>query len=154
MSGRIVLLLFGPSGAGKTTIARTAPNHYDIYDRDDPYWVTRGEAFFRRHLIELADEPDAHAVVIRSGPTSAARARTIRLVAATHAALVAPDRTTCHQQAGHRRRHDVRNSHAYIDSWFDRFDHDDRMPRWPGSWALIDKTAFDHHRPRPQRWEW
>lgn len=154
--GRVVVLLFGPSGAGKTTIAQASPRRFTIYDRDDPRWRNVGEPGFKRAIASIATNPEAQAIVIRSGPTSAARARTIQLIAATHACLVAPSRTTCHQQAGHRRRGDVRNSHAYIDSWFERFDHDDRMPYWPGSWDLIHETALTTTAQAVQRdsWEW
>lgn len=34
--GRVVVLLCGPPGAGKTTAARASG--LDVYDRDDPHW--------------------------------------------------------------------------------------------------------------------
>lgn len=134
--GRLVVVLFGPSGAGKTTIARDAPPGIAVYDRDDAHWRQGGESLFRQAIAELATWQHARAVVIRSGATSTARLATIKRVRATHAYLVMPDRETCHRQAGHRRRHDVHTSHASIDGWYHQFDHDDGLALWPG-WAAV-----------------
>lgn len=133
---RTVILLFGPAGAGKTTTARQAPDGYTIYDRDDPPWRHHTEAHFRQAIAAIAHNPQAKAVIIRAGATSTARAAATRLTAATHGYLIKPDKATCHQRAGHRRRHDVHTNHASIETWFARFDHNDGCPLWPG-WAVV-----------------
>lgn len=130
---RLVVALFGPSGAGKTTIARQQ-TRLTVYDRDDPQWTSRGEKAFRDAIKTLARDPNAGAVVIRAGATSTARRRTLADIAATHAFLVMPTKDVCHHQAGHRRRQDVHTSHASIETWYAKFDHDDQLPMWPGSW--------------------
>lgn len=133
---RCVILLFGPAGAGKTTTARTAPPDFTIYDRDDPPWRHHTERHFRHAIAQLAHNPQAKAIIIRAGATSTARAAATRLTAATHTYLIKPSKATCHQRAGHRKRHDVHTNHASIETWFARFDHDDGCPPWPG-WAAI-----------------
>ncbi len=129
---RLVVVIFGPSGAGKTTIARTLP--LQIFDRDDPQWFGKGEKVFREEIRKLAHNPQAQAVVIRAGATSSARHTSLVDVGATHAFLVLPSKDVCHHQAGHRRRQDVRTSHASIETYYAKFDHDDGLPMWPGSW--------------------
>lgn len=131
---RIVVVLFGPPGAGKTTIAHQSG--LTIYDRDDAIWAAGGEQAFRQALDTLGHNPTARAIAIRSGATSNARRTTIRQTNATHAYLVLADPAQCHQQARHRRRADVRHSHGAIEKWFATFDHHDGMPTWPG-WDLI-----------------
>ena len=66
---RLVVLLFGPAGAGKTTAARSSG--LTVFDRDDEKWS--GERQFTQALRRLALDPSARAVVIRSGATSSAR---------------------------------------------------------------------------------
>lgn len=78
--GRLVVVLFGPPGAGKTTIARESP--LAVYDRDDDAWIAGGDIAFRRALDQLGANPGGRAVVIRSGASSSARAKTMRQVAA------------------------------------------------------------------------
>lgn len=55
---RVVVLLCGPPGAGKTTIARQAPG-LTIYDRDDPLWDN--DTDFTAALTRLGRTPTAGA---------------------------------------------------------------------------------------------
>jgi len=134
---RLVAILFGPPGAGKTTIARQAPEGFRIFDRDDPEWKPYGETFFRRGISRLAEDPNARAVIIRSGATSSARRRTIGEINATHAFLILTDPATCHYRVGHRRREDKRHSQAAVDTWYAKLDRKDQLPEWPGSWDAV-----------------
>jgi 5-methylcytosine-specific restriction endonuclease McrA len=135
---RLVVVLFGPPGAGKTTIARQSG--LTVYDRDDPQWKPYGEAHFRRGIARIADDPYAGAVVIRSGSTSSARRRTIGEITATHAYLILTDPAVCHQRVGHRRRSDHQTSQAAIDTWYAKYDHADGLPQWPGDWGTVRVT--------------
>lgn len=135
---RLVVVLFGPPGAGKTTLAHQSG--LTIYDRDDPTWTAGGDAAFRQALDQLGHNPTAQAVAIRSGATSSARAKTIQQVRATHGYLVLADPATCHQRVGHRRRADLRTSHGAIEKWFRLYDHHDGLPAWPG-WDHITRPA-------------
>lgn len=151
---RLVVALFGPSGAGKTTIARQQ-THLTVYDRDDPEWFGRGEKVFRDAIKALARNPSAQAVVIRAGATSTARRRSLTDISATHGFIVMPDKQTCHHQAGHRRRSDAHTSHASIESYYAKFDHDDQLPMWPGTWeqalALPPLALIPVRKPATQR---
>ena len=53
MTMRRVVLICGPPGAGKTTLAKTLD--LTVYDIDDPDWIS--EAQFRRAIASLAAHP-------------------------------------------------------------------------------------------------
>ena len=125
---RRVVLLCGPPGAGKTTAARESG--LTLYDRDDAHWT--GEKHFRAALRELGQDPNARAVVIRSGATSTARASAAHLIRATHTYLFLADTDELKRRVRERRRADMVATIAAIDLWLRKFDRDDAVRDFPG----------------------
>ncbi len=131
---RRVVVLCGPPGAGKTTAARQSG--MTVFDRDDPVWAS--EQQFTTSIARLAADPHARAVVIRSGATSGARARTRDLVAASHVFVMLADRQELVNRIKGRGRDDKVRTVAGVKTWFDRFDRNDGVQPFPG-WSGIDE---------------
>lgn len=125
---RNVVLLCGPPGAGKTTAAHASG--LPVFDRDDPRWPD--EQSFRRDLARLAFDPQARAVVIRSGATSSARGRAAELVMATQVFVLLLPRDELMRRISIRARHDAKQTKAAVDTWFTRFERHDGVPDFPG----------------------
>lgn len=136
----MVVILCGPAGAGKTTAARASG--LTVYDRDDPEW--HSEKQFTAKLAELALDPHARAVVIRSGATSSARAKAARLVGATHVYLLTEEPTELTRRVRQRNRADKVQGMTSIRSWFDKFDRADNVPDFPG-WPAVFAGEADLH---------
>lgn len=134
---RTVVVLCGPPGSGKTTAARQSG--LTVFDRDDPEWA--GEKEFTRALAELAGDPAAQAVVIRTAASSSARAKAVDLVAATHVFLLTAEPDVLVQRVLARGRADKVRTIAGVSNWFRRFDHQDQVPRFPG-WGQIDTPVL------------
>jgi adenylate kinase family enzyme len=133
---RMVVVLCGPAGAGKTTAARQSG--LTVYDRDDPEWTS--EKQFTTRLADLARDPDAQAVVIRSGATSSARAKAAALVGATHVFLLLETPTELARRVRERGRADKVAGLTSIKGWFDHFDRNDNTPDFP-SWSAVMASA-------------
>lgn len=125
---RRVVLLCGPPGAGKTTAARGSG--LAVYDRDDPEWTS--ERHFAAALESLARNPSAQAVVIRTGATSAARARAANMVNATEVYLLMASESELRRRLARRGRADRVATVAGVATWFARFDRDDGVRAFPG----------------------
>ncbi|NUR09343.1 MAG: hypothetical protein HOQ45_20360 [Nocardioidaceae bacterium] len=136
---RLVVLLCGPPGAGKTTAAQASG--LTVYDRDDPHWT--GERQFTTALAALGHDPHARAVVIRSGATSSARAKAAQLVLATHVYLLTEDATVLGHRVARRGRADKQATLAAIGTWFDQHDRDDDVPDFPG-WDAVGVHSTAH----------
>lgn len=136
--GRFVAILFGPPGAGKTTLARASGLR--VYDRDDPDYG-QDERRFHPALVALGADPHARAVVIRAGSTETARTKHRRMVNATHAWMLYVDIDVAHKRVKQRAR-DPRD-HVNVVNWYARYDHGTDVPRWPGSWedAMTERVV-------------
>lgn len=134
---RLVVLLCGPAGAGKTTAARASG--LQVFDRDDPDWLS--EKHFTTRLADLARDPLAQAVVIRSGATSSARAKAARLVAATHVFVLTEPVPELERRIRERGRADKVAGVQSVRSWWHRFDRDDGVQDFPGWPAVLADGA-------------
>lgn len=132
IGSRLVVILCGPAGAGKTTAARASG--LDVFDRDDAEWLS--EKQFTARLADLARDPHARAVVIRSGATSSARAKAARLVGATHVYLLTEDRRELARRVRARNRSDKVQGMTSVAGWFDCFDRVDNVRDFPG-WPVV-----------------
>lgn len=129
---RQVVILCGPPGAGKTTAA--VQSGLAIYDRDDPHW--HSEKHFTNALALIAADPNAQAVVIRSGATSSARARAAAMVNATHVFLMVADQRELVSRIRKRDRNDAVQTIAGVTKWFKQHDRRDGVPTFRG-WDQI-----------------
>ncbi|WP_246046192.1 ATP-binding protein [Rarobacter faecitabidus] len=128
---RIVVVLAGPPGAGKTTAARQSG--LEVFDRDDRQWHT--ERGFQDALRDLGRRSDARAVVIRSAPTSRARARWSALTDATACYVLTTALDECVRRINQRGRPGRHREIAAAATWFERFDTRDGVETFEG-WSI------------------
>ena len=112
---RRVLVVFGPPGAGKSTYANSLG--LEVYDRDDAGWCD-DERLFRAALVEVARDPDAQAVVIRTGATESARKAAIEACAATDVKVLLTPPDECIRRVRLRGRGNVLAQVAAVEQWW------------------------------------
>jgi hypothetical protein len=110
-----------------------------VYDRDDHCWTS--ESDFIQAIASLALNPEARAVVIRSGASSTARAKAIELTNATHAYLITADSRELGRRVATRGRSDKIRTLAGIKTWFGDHDRDDHIEDFPG-WGCLGESAL------------
>lgn len=135
---RIVVMLCGAPGAGKTTAARASG--LTVYDRDDPQWS--GEHEFRQALAKLALDPNARAVVIRAGATPLARNRAATLVRATHRFVIIEPQDKLLRRINERDRADKVATLAAVPRWFAAFSRGDGVQDFPG-WSEVLGPGYE-----------
>ena len=121
-AGRQVVLICGPPGAGKTTLAHTLG--LPVYDLDDPQWANNRQ--FNRALDQLGRTLNAQAAVIRSNATLAARAKTAAQIQATDVRLILTPEDECIRRAitRNRPRPTIAQQIAAIHQWWTDYEPD------------------------------
>ena len=130
--GRNVVLICGPPGAGKTTLAHTLG--LTVYDVDDPHW-NGSEPLFRQAISQLAQDPDAQGAVIRSAATLSARQAAANLCGATSLTVLETDLHTCVERITQRgrTRPPIKTQIAAAQDWWAKYE--------PGDIGLAPATA-------------
>lgn len=132
---RLVVAIYGPPGAGKTTLAHAYADAagLTVYDRDDEGWAS--ERAFRDALkVDVADAADARAVVIRAGASAAARHQTRALIRPDHEHLLVLPVPELRRRVAERGRADVATSHAAIATWHAAYEPDPALDPAPVVW--------------------
>lgn len=153
---RCVVVLFGPPGAGKSTVAGTRPAGWECFDYDAFVWLGeshRSEAnrsakarAFTRELTALGRRDTVSAVVIRVGADPAARSRTMHQCRATYAYRVDPGEPECLRRLSVRSGTVTAYARKGVNDWY-RAGAGHDLPAWPGAWPLVEPVSVGGSRP-------
>jgi dephospho-CoA kinase len=119
---REVVLICGPPGAGKSTLAHTLG--LAVFDVDDAQW-DNNEPLFRAALEQVAKKADARAAVIRSAATMSARQAAANLCGATSVIILETDAKTCTEritQRGRTNKQSIRAQIAAAQDWWRKYE--------------------------------
>jgi predicted ATPase len=139
VSDRLVVILAGPPGSGKTTAARESG--LTVYDRDDPQWVSVRQ--FADALDKVGRDLHARAVVLATAPTSALRTQLAALVHANATYLMpALPRAELARRIHVRGRHDEQQTLAALHRWTVQHERHDGVLTFPG-WPAVTGDQLD-----------
>lgn len=119
---RRVLLICGPPGAGKSTLAHQSG--LPVFDVDDPQW-SGNESLFKQALTQMASSDAAQAAVIRSAATLSARQAAANLVGANEIVVLTTDLETCIERIKGRNRPGIKRQIAAAQDWWRKYEPGD-----------------------------